>query len=256
VRAAWLVVLGACGRFGFGASGDAAHGDAATDADASTDASTDAPAVTDCAGTLVCDPFDTIGPAWTVDTQSGTVTVDTTRAYRGTSSVHLHIDQVTTSTTNPRALLDTSPAALPITGTIYTRAWMYFATPMPTSPFAQLINFANLAGQGLSMGERNGAVTNNDYTTGGYMESATVALPLGRWTCLQFEAPSGTTSTIRIFVDGAEVTDVALAISMAQPAPDHAYLGIEWVGTVTSQPAYDAWMDEVIISASPTTCAQ
>ncbi len=253
MRATWLVVLAACGRLGFGAAGDAPHGDAAGDAG---DASADAPGVTNCTGTLVCDTFDgtTLDPRWTIDTMVGEVTLDSTRAYRGTSSVHLHTDAITVMTTNPRALLDTSQG-LPITGTIYTRAWMWFQSPMPGSPFAQILNYANTAGVGISMGERNSYVVDNDYTTPQYAQSLTQMLPLDGWTCLRMEMPSGTSGTTKIYVDKTEVADVELS-QTSQPAPDHTYLGIEWVGSPTSQMAFDAWIDEVIISASPTTCDQ
>jgi hypothetical protein len=256
VRVAWLVVLGACGRVGFGTIGDGARSGDGT-ADVLADTSADGSGVTNCVGTLLCDTFDgpSLGTEWILDNLAGTTTLDTSRAYRGTSSLHLHIDQITTSTSNPRACLLTNQG-LPITGMLYTRAWMYFSSPMPTTPFAQMLNFANSAGQGVSMGASHGAVTSNDYATGGYMESPTVALPLGRWTCVQLEVPTGTIATVRVRIDGAEVTDIALPQTMAQPAPNQAIMGIAWIGTLTSQPAFDAWMDELIISASPTTCAQ
>jgi hypothetical protein len=48
----------------------------------------------------------------------------------------------------------------------------------------------------------------------------------------------------------------ALVKATPQPPPDHVYLGLEWVGTLSSQPAADAWMDEIVIDTQPTTCAQ
>jgi len=32
--------------------------------------------------------------------------------------------------------------------------------------------------------------------------------------------------------------------------------GLEWVGTLSSQSAVDAWMDEIVIDSQPATCAQ
>jgi hypothetical protein len=258
------VVLCGCGRFGFGSGTGSGSDDAAPPGDITRpmdaiDAPADvpdAPSLLSCTGTFVCDGFDsgTLSTVWMLDTQGGTVTFDTTQSHRGGSSLLMHLDQVTSSTTNPRALIVTYQG-LPITGTIYTRAWFRFSSPMPTSPFAQIINYANTAGMGLSVGEASGKVTNNEYTTGGYMQSAT-PLPLNTWTCLQFEAPSGISSTVRVRVDGTELTDIALPSASPQPAPNHLYIGLEWVGTLTSQPAFDVWMDDVIMSTSPTTCAQ
>ncbi len=258
VRCAWLVVLCGCGRLGFGAH-SAADAPGAGDApaidsratDAAADAKADAAYV--CTG-FVCDSLDgaTIDPRWTVDTQSGTIVPDTTRFYRGTSSLHLHTNAISASTTNPRAELLTSQG-FPVTGMIYARAWMYFASPMPGTPFAQLINFANTAGVGISMGERSAYVVDNDYTTPQYAQSTVTMLPLDRWTCLQLAIPSGVSGTTHVSVDGVEVPDIATS-QTNQPAPDHVYLGVEWVATVTSQAAFDAWIDEIAIDTSPVPC--
>ncbi|MGE5184086.1 MAG: hypothetical protein ACM31C_18575 [Acidobacteriota bacterium] len=258
MRCAWLVVLAGCGRLGFGshATGDAPidmPGDSAGDGslDAARDAGGDAAYV--CTG-FVCDSLDgaTIDPRWTLDTNAGTIAPDTTRVYRGTSSVHLHTDAISMGTTNPRAELLTSQG-FPVTGTIHARAWMYFASPMPGSPFAQLLNFANTAGVGISMGARSAFVVDNDYTTPQYAQSTVTMLPLDRWTCLQLDLPSGISGTTHVYVDGVEVPDIATS-QTNQPAPDHVYLGIEWVGTVTSQAAFDAWIDEIAIDTNPVPC--
>jgi len=223
-----------------------------------TDAPGDGVLASTCgtAGVLACDGFEgSIDPMWTLDTSAGTITVDTARAYRGTSSAHVHINQITSATTNPRAEL-LGPAGLPITGTLYFRVWMYVASPLDSTAYLnQMLNASDVPGNGISMGSRHGVVTNNDYTGGGYAESAT-AFPLDRWTCLQFQMPSGTQGTSRVFVDGTEVTDIALATPGTQPVPTHVYIGLEWVGNPSSMPAADAWVDEVIVDSQPTTCAQ
>ena len=249
-------MLAGCGRVAFAPlAGDARTGDAPGSDARGVDAPADAPgdAAYVCTG-FICDGLDgaTIDPRWTVDTNNGSITPDTARVHSGTSSLHLHTDAVSASTTNPRAELLTSQG-FPVTGEIYARAWMYFASPMPGTPFAQLINFANTAGVGISMGERNAFVVDNDYTTPNYVASTTVMLPLDRWTCLQLAIPSGTSGTTHVAIDGAEVTD-ASSSQTNQPAPDHVYLGVEWVATVSSLPAFDAWIDDIAIDTSPVPC--
>jgi hypothetical protein len=265
VRRLWVLVLVAgCGRWSFDSRDDAARSDddgAMTTIDSRPfDAAADGVAATTCGATSTreCDGFESgaFDPMWTLDTSRGTITIDSTRAYRGASSVHVRIDPITSSVTNPRAVL-LGPGGLgtTITGIIYFRIWMYVASPVSANPYNQLINAANQSGQGISMGTRGGLVTNNDYTDGGYAESATT-FPLDRWTCLQFQMPSNVSGTTRVFIDGTELTDVALTKATTQPPPDHVYLGLEWVGTLSSQPAVDAWMDEIVIDTQPTTCAQ
>jgi hypothetical protein len=261
VRFVWVVlVLAGCGRLNFGGNGatDGGRTDTTTGDGRIRDAAGDGVLATTCgtAGAMACDGFEgAIDPMWTLDTFAGTITLDTTRAYRGTSSAHVHIDPISAATTNPRAALY-GPAGLPVTGTVYFRVWMYVASPLySTAYFNQMINAADVPGNGISMGSRNGVFANNDYTSLNYAESAT-AFPLDRWTCLQFQMPSGTSGTSRVFVDGTELTDIALATAGTQPAPSHVYIGLEWVGTPATMPAADAWVDEVIVDSQPTTCAQ
>jgi hypothetical protein len=251
-----VLLVAGCGRLQFEShgTGDAGSADARR-----ADAAADGVLATTC-GTFTsqeCDGFEgsSVDPKWTLDTANGSITIDTTRAYRGSSSVHLHIDP-TTGSSNPRATLYGVGGLQPaITGRIYFRVWMWIATPLTPTIFNQMINAANTAGQGISMGSRNGVLANNNYTDTTYAESAT-ALPFDRWTCLQFEMPSNTTGDIRMFVDGTELTDATLTKTTAQPAPSHVFMGLEWVGSPTGYPAADAWMDEMVIDTSPTTCAQ
>ena len=186
----------------------------------------------------------------------GTIAIDNTRAYRGSSSVHVHINAITSATTNPRALLyGDAGLQTTVTGIIYFRVWMYVQGPLPQMPFNQMINAANSSGVGISMGTRNGLIATNDYTDLMYSESAT-AFPTDRWACLQLEIPSNTTGTTRAFLDGVELTDAALPKTTPQSPAEHVYLGIEWVGTPSSLPPADAWLDEIIVDTQPTTCAQ
>ena len=251
-----VIALSGCGRIGF-ASSDGGRG-----SDSGGDDAGDAGNLA-CAG-VICDRFDgpALDPRWMADTGHGTIAVDTGRVHRGTSSVHLQTQQITTSVTNPRALLlgyqglgDVTQVEGNITGTIYTRAWMYFASPSPPALFDQVINFADQPGNGVSIGARAGYMVVNDYTEPGYAESTTDMLPLDRWTCLQMEVASGTTATTRLFVDGVELANLALAKTTPQPRPTHVYLGLEWVGTTSSQAAADAWIDDVIVDTVPHTCA-
>jgi hypothetical protein len=240
----WLATLGACGRLGF---------DAATDA--SGPLPDGAPPASRCSSTaaLLCDGFEgALDPRWADDTSHGTATRDPGRAYRGGASLHVRITPIATMETNPRGSLVTYDA-LPISGTLYVRAWMYF--PVPLSPrFTQLINFADDPGDGISLGVEDGRMVTNDYTEPTYAQSATVEFPIGRWTCIQFEMPSGTADSVRELVDGNLVADVTVAKASPQPAPTHLYLGVELVGAVSSYPGIEAWIDELIVDDQPTTC--
>ncbi len=208
------------------------------------------------AGLILCDSFEPgVGP-WNRGTVNGTIDADTSRAHRGASSIHAHTNAIpSTTVTNPSAILASSQG-LPVTGTVHARVWFYIQSPHASGEFDQLINLVDLDGNGISLGTRNGMMTANDYTDIEYAESATTPLPLDRWACLQLSIPSGTTGVTRIYVDGAEVTDVALPKTSAQPPPERIEIGVQWVATVTSWPATDVWFDDVIVDDEPITCAQ
>lgn len=263
MRAFGLLVVASfvvgCGRLGFDAQTRVA--DAPLSDTSGTDGiDPDALVASRCpkTTTLVCDGFEgnALDPRWQLDVNLGTVATSATRAYRGAGSVHVHMDAITAAVTNPRALLQTSQRLnATVVGTVYARVWAYFASPHHPAFFDQIVNFANTAGNGISMGARNGAIASNDYTAIQFAESTTTSLPLDRWTCLQLEIPAGTSGTTKVSIDGVEVVDVRLTKATVQPSPDHVYIGIEWVGTVSNVPAANAWIDEVVIDSAPTTCA-
>lgn len=252
------VALGACGRFGFDdrAANDASRAREDVLAD---DVSGDSNAsLCDVSTALVCDGFTqtTLNPRWTPDFTSGAIMVDAQRSYRGTSSLHASTSTITSATTNPHASIVSYDGLGTVTGIVYAREWIYIPATFPTVEFAQVMNFADDAGLGISLGTRDGFLVNNDYTSGMYKQSTTVPLPVGRWACFQMEMPSGSTATARVFVDGVEVSDIAITRTSTQPRPTHVYVGLTWIGTLSSLPASEVWIDELVIDSAPTTCAQ
>jgi hypothetical protein len=248
--------MAACGRVSFDPTSDGGSGDGPIDA--RIDAAPmliDAPASV-CGGQRVCDGFEggALNARWNLDVSRGSVAIDPSRSYRGASSLYVQTDQITTSTIYPRASVQ-SYDGLPVTGTVYVRVFIYLPTPLMNT-FDQFVNFSNAGGQGVSMGTRNGKVVNNDYSASVFNESAT-AFPFDRWACLQMTIPSDTAGTLRVFVDGTEVSDVAISTGPPpHPRPTHLYLGIDWPNTYTSLPPSEAWFDELLIDDAPLTCAQ
>lgn len=248
----------ACGRIGFG---DLTVTDAATDGtsadsrDAPGDGSTvDAPPSLCGGGAFnMCDGFETatLDPRWIVDVLQGSVTVDTTRVYRGATALRMHVNAIGSVGASPGALVRTYDG-LPIVGPTYGRVFAFIPGGNPTV-FTQYVNFANDAGLGASMGEENRAVIDNNYAVApvDYRTSAT-QFPRDRWVCIRYEVPP--TGALRVFLDDVEVTDIAAPVT-AHPAPTHVYIGVDFPATVTNQPALDAWFDEAVLDDAPVTCA-
>lgn len=249
------MVVAACGRVGFDPSIDALVVPADEAGDISVDAA-NPPSLCGVGAGRVCDGFEgaAFHPRWMYDLEQGTATLVTTKAYRGASSLFVQTDMITTPTLYPRASLLTYDG-LPLTGAVYVRVYIFLPTPAIMN-FDQFVNFANGGGQGVSMGIRNGKVVNNDYSAVQFRESAT-DFPLDRWACLQMTIPSDTTGTIRVYVDGVEITDAAIPTGATpHPRPSHLYLGIDWPSMYSSLPPSEAWFDELLIDSAPITCAQ
>jgi len=250
-------LVAACGRLGFDL--DVAHGsDGAPPGDGSPGGGDgpDAFVSTVCTG-FICDDFEgaTLDARWAIDTSAGSGELDTTHAHSGTQSVRLTTNAIASSTTDAYALLHTT-MGLPYTGRLYARVWEYIPSPMPTTPIDQIVDFSNFAGQGISACARDGYYVDNDYTSTLYAESTTATVILDAWFCIQLEIPSGTSGATYISINGTQVADLTLTKPTVQPQPQQVFIGTEWPGTIASQPAFDVWIDDVIISTSPTTCEQ
>jgi hypothetical protein len=258
-RYAWLIVVSGCGRLGFDAG--VATGDARRDGPSSD--VFDAPGgASTCpiAGVIVCDGFESasLDPRWVLSLQSGSATLEQTRAYRGTWSMHFHTEPVNAGSRGVATIRTKQGALGPVTGMIYARAWAFYVLPHPETVFDQAVNFVDATFEGVAMGWRDGFVRSNDYHFQQSTISAVKKLPFDRWVCLQLEVPSNIEGTTRVYVDGVEATDVALTTpaGMPQPAADHIYFGLDWITTTAALPTTDAWFDELIVSAAPTTCEQ
>ena len=228
------------GLFDLASTGDLGHG-------ASTCGSS--------SGVIFCDGFEQplLLSGWSVSGNNGTPTIDTSRAYRGASSLHSHIAGAAIMA-GPAALLHRSDI-FPISGTIYARVWVYFGSGLPAN-FEQFLNFADNGSTGYSVATDSGKVTLDDYTTGGPYQSSATAMPLDRWACIQFEVqqlpnPMG---TIRIRVDGQLLADLPQT-AVTTPAVNLS-VGLDFYGNTAAIPVYDAWFDELIVDNKPTTCAQ
>jgi hypothetical protein len=226
-------------------------------AEASTDASGDAPpAALGCnhAGVTLCDGFEgaTLDPAtWTVDTQSGTVALDTTRAHTGARSVHVHIDSGDTHA----YIVETK--TFPAAGdAFYGRAYVYLSAPAPTvhatlfeasqaTPFADY----SVGGQFLDI------ITNYYWSTpfDEGVHGGTQAMPTGRWACFEWQFDGGM-HTSNVWLDGAPVSD---ALSTNWPAMhfDHLSLGLRLVAQDSTSPSgFDAWLDDVAVGTTRVQC--
>jgi hypothetical protein len=204
----------------------------------------------------LCDGFEGASidaTKWQVFMQNGTVSIDTTFAFRGNQSIKFHHD-VTPASGGQAETSIANTTILPITTTIYARAWFFM--PAPAQPaVANLINFVDQsAGQGASFVDDHGHPGLNDYTPPlAYAASAAQTVATGTWTCLEMAMPqTGTTGTLNIWMNDTPV-DVSLTGAQTLPISQLVF------GVYYYQPpmlaAEDIWLDEVIVDDKPVSCA-
>lgn len=208
------------------------------------------------ANVKLCDGFEaaTIDTAtWQVHTDNGTVTLDTTRAYRGSASLKLHHDAVTTASGGAANAAIVETRTFPITGTIYARAWIYLPSPIIT-PVSQIINLNDDSGYGVSYVIDNGHPGINDYAMPpSYQASGSTTVPRDRWTCLTMAiTQTGTTGNVNISIDDTPV-DVSV-VNGTTPTMTTLFFSLYYYQP-PMLPAEDMWIDEVMVDDKPIACS-
>jgi hypothetical protein len=210
------------------------------------------PSLCAASSALLCEGFETsfATNGWSQQGQNGIPSIDSTRSYRGKSSLKAHLTGGA-AMTSPLATI-TETKTFPITtGFVYARVWVYFPSPLPAT-FEQFLNFTDAGTTGVSVATDTGSVTLNDYAGSVYQKTMT-KMPLDRWACIQFNMTQGTTTgTIAISVDGKNagglppvgVTTTAVGL----------ILGLDFDSNSAAIPAYDAWFDELIVDNKPIAC--
>jgi hypothetical protein len=248
----WSKGSGPGGELGVGGNDDLGSLDG--DLGAAVDLAPNPSTCASLSGVLFCDGFEKslIASGWSASGSNGMPSIDTSRAYRGASSLHSHINGAPIMAA-PVALLHRSDL-FPILGTMYARIWVYFTSGLPPS-FEQFLNFADNASTGYSVATDLGKIALNDYITSGPYQRSVTAMPLDRWACIQFEVQQGSAAgTIRILLDGQLLADLPQT-AVTTPAANLS-VGLDFYGNSAAIPQYDAWFDELIIDNKPTTCGE
>ncbi len=202
-------------------------------------------------GALLCESFE--GPllGWGQSATNGTIMRDTTRAFRGVTSLRSHVSASGAMSSPGANIMETS--TFPIQGTLYVRLWAWFPSGLP-SDFEQFVTVADSGNSGLSLATANGYFVLNNFTVPKYYHQSTTPVPLDRWVCVQLQITQpGPTSNIQVSIDGQPVTDLGEPAG-AMPTISQASFGLEFYGNSNPIPTYDAWFDEIIVDNKPTSC--
>jgi len=249
ISAIGTAMCGGCGRLGFASGGDAAVGSAGGSDAGSANHDAAAPS---CAGFDVCDQFETadLAPIWTA---YGAVT-HSTLAHRGTGSVHFTMPALAAGMMGGAVIEETATFA---TGAppFWLRAWVRFGAHADPHNNLELLS----ADQSVSGGLADYVFAEADKTTlysqfDNRTSDLPVAIPLETWTCLIWHVvPDGGTMSL----DGDLGTSTFTGVTNGTPTLSVIEIGpnLSATNVTVDQPAFEVWIDDVIVHHAAVTCA-
>jgi hypothetical protein len=210
------------------------------------------------AGVALCDGFesDLLGfPPWVAVEHAAQVSIDRTRAYRGVHALRVHTNELPDVDVARRHGEITERVAIP-GPLVAMRFFVYVPSPAPTADWrlSGMLQ-ADIPYLGPMIYIRNQSPI---FATPGQTERiSTRKLPTDRWVCVEWRITRGAAGDSKLFVDEQEVTDISFAGNTELDAPIGLLtFGMSFFGNDMIQPAYDIWIDEVMVDGAPIGCAR
>lgn len=218
---------------------------------------------------LLCEDFEDIAvggvpdpSVWTIDKgATATVAVDDKQFRHGKHALHLH----TLPEANKALLHETKTFPLPNgKNSLYGRA--NFMVGAGLNVPKDHTNFFEASGKvdGQSGNYRYGAAGAKffaNYNPGDPGESSKTPVPVGTWACIEW-AFLGDTNEMRFWIDGKEITDIAVPSAGVNgtvwkaPKFDSFYFGWITYATDMASDHYDIWYDDIAIDTARIGCAE
>jgi hypothetical protein len=202
-------------------------------------------------GFILCDGFEGTAidsATWTpwVSQPGGSVTIDASRAYRGSSSLHAHLDP------NGAHATIYTPLAFP-PNDLYLRAFLYVPDGVPTAG-PTLVTLVQKSSpyemEQLTLDPSLGVYD----TIGSRYQAGTLAVPTGRWFCVEwqvhFDAAAGYSN---LWLNNSASAFSPSGTENTRPSPFYYYtrIGLELSPTTP----LDVWIDELAANGTRIGCA-
>jgi hypothetical protein len=194
---------------------------------------------------------------WTPHLTNGTLSVETTRAYRGNYSLHLHSSALTSGQSSEVriATVQTFPAGM----SYYVRAFYYFSST-PTVGSAQLYSATETASPyaGVGVNLDSGNLAGFSSLTGGTYTRSSTVLPTNRWVCLEWQVlvANDASGTQHVWLDSTEIASLAkTGITNGSTAQTALSMSLSYYQPSVAVPATDAWVDEIAFGSTRIGCA-
>jgi len=251
-----------------------------------------------CRSALFCDDFEAFAAgtapagAWTASQNNGSVSVDVARAFRGTQSVKATtLSTAESGSTYKAAFIGLTQApVVPVPNeAVYGRMMFYLESAPTTNVHWTIVDATgNIPGQNypatyryggqLPVADASGTVGSQlmaNYDTTGFYQTPPLGpqtdcyqhadgkvVPVGTWACAEWYF-NGPDAQMRFWLDGAELTDLAIDETgegcVAQDAtyrweaPTFSRLDVGWESYQEDE-ARSIWIDDVVISSAPIGC--
>jgi hypothetical protein len=283
------VAAAAIGCTGSSGAGNQVHADASP-VDAGAGGASGQPDGS-CAGAIVCEDFEEAGvghapSGWLATMNGGTIAVDTTRAWSGAQSVMFSA----AAASGYRSALLGWTRSLPTSSSIVFGRMMFWLDSAPTDSvhWTFVDGYGVVPDGGYHAVYRYGGQLPVTADDGGFAGSQMMAsydtpdsynatpsgpasdcyehggrvVPVQTWTCVEWEF-DGTSDTMRMWLDGAEATDLAVVGTgdgcTQQPdgfewtAPRFQRIDVGWE-SYQADDARTIWIDDVALSTARIGC--
>jgi hypothetical protein len=213
-----------------------------------------------CAGSTfaICEDFESgalDATRWKLAQSKGTVTLDSSRANRGSKySLHVHVDPgsdtmvgITESTTFPA-----------LKAGLFARAFLFIPSAMSTSLFTGDRHSRLIYAQGATpygeyaLGIWNGGLIQNHYSDSDDSQDTKMLPPFDAWFCLEYQLDSAA-GDVKAYLNDVEITALR---HDGWPASniDTLMFGVDRYGSFPV--AEDIWFDDLVVDSQRIGCAR
>ena len=232
---------------------DAPPGDARADAGADADAG---PIPCAQSTALFCEDFENglNGGVWQQTQMGGTAVVDGTRPHRGAASFHSRTNAVAGGSPNLAAVIKhyASPS---FPAHFFVRHFLYAPSPLPSASGEQFLSIQENTSPypGVGLGLTGGALQRSNWNVSPVnVATAPTQFPQDAWVCIESDVTVSPNGPMDVSVNGQTIS----ALHGDAPIPTLTILsiGAAFYPAASGQPAFDLWIDDIVIDTSPIGC--
>jgi hypothetical protein len=204
-------------------------------------------------GLVFCDGFENGLGAWAIaTTDGGTVTTDSTHAYRGNSALHAYLPPTTVSGAPYNAELFRTPP-VPWPQPMYVRFFAYLPSPKHGSGTSLVILNTVPALEGTNVlltGNEAGSIALATFNVPNATESNAIAMPPAQWVCLELEVDG---EHSYLWINSASTPSITLSFPV--PTTNLALsLGLRDPTALAGDAPYEGWLDEIAVGSRYVGC--